>query len=144
VRGASRAVPGPPVRPSDELRTEVVERLHALTIAHPERTVHLAIDVAQHGPARPVRAVQAALTDLLQRGVVMHVGGGWRLPDGPEPVQLAVSTADHGAEAGGVVWLVLISGQMVLSVHGSEEGARARVAELDNFDAQIQRRRVER
>jgi hypothetical protein len=78
------------VRASDQLLTEVLARLRALALAHPERTVHLAIDVALHGPPRPVREVHAALEELRERREVMPVGGGWRLADGPEGVRLEV------------------------------------------------------
>jgi hypothetical protein len=76
--------------------------------------------------------VLATLEDLRERGGVVHVGGGWRLSDGHDP---ATSTR--------FVWLVLSRGAAVLSVHGTEEGARSRVAELDNFSAHVERRRVE-
>ncbi len=133
----------------DELRAEVLGRLRALAAAHPERTVHLTIDVARHGATLPVPSVLATLEDLRERGRVVHVGGGWRLPDGPEGVRLEVSVSPDGAAspdraaATRSVWLVLISGATVLSVHATEDGARARVAELDNFAAHVERHRVE-
>jgi hypothetical protein len=77
------------------LRAEVLERLRALAVAHPERTVHLAIDVAQHGPPRPVPEVHAALEELRERREVMPVGGGWRLADGPDGVWLEVRGVDQ-------------------------------------------------
>ena len=133
----------------DDLRAEILERLRALGVTHPERTVHLTIDIARHGAPLPVPTALATLEDLRERGAVVHVGGGWRLPDGPESVRLEVSvTADGAAPPDGAastraVWLVVIGGATVLSVHASQEGARARVAELDNFAAHIERRRVE-
>jgi hypothetical protein len=128
---------------------EVLRRLRALGVAHPERTVHLTIDVARHGAPLPVPSVLATLEHLLERGEVVHVGGGWRLPDGPESVRLEVSMSpgDHAAPDPAAsprsVWLVLIRSATVLSVHATEDGARTRVAELDNFAAHVERRRVE-
>jgi len=111
------------------LRTEVLDRLRALTVSRPERTVHLTIDVVRYGASLPVPAVLATLEDLWERGEVVQVGGGWRLPDG------VASTR--------AVWLVVIGDAAVHSVHESERGARARVAELDSFAARIERRPVE-
>jgi hypothetical protein len=133
----------------DELRPEVVRRLRAMGVAHPERTVHLAIDVARYGATLPVPSVLASLEALRDAGAVVPVGGGWRLADGPEPVRLEVSASADGAgppdpaPAAGSVWLVVIGTETVLSVHATEEGARARVAELDNFTAHVEQRPVE-
>lgn len=133
----------------DALREDVLGRLRALALAHPERTVHLTIDVARHGAPLPVPTVHATLEDLMDRGQVVHVGGGWRPADGPEPVRLEVSAPGDGAVAAGraapadTVWVVLISGGTVHSVHATEHGARARVAELDSFDAHVERRPLE-
>ena len=118
-----------------DLRAEVLDRLRALTVAHPERTVHLTIDVVRYGAPLPVAGVLATLEHLRASGAIVHAGGGWRLPE-------AASALD-GADGGGAVWLVVISGATVLSVHASQEGARARVAELDSFDAHVERRRLE-
>jgi hypothetical protein len=112
-----------------DLRTEVLDRLRALAVARPERTVHLTIDVVRYGASLPIPAVLATLESLRERGEVVHAGGGWRLPD--------------GAGSGRAVWLVLISDAVVHSIHSSERGARARAAELDNFDARVEQRRVE-
>ena len=133
----------------DDLRAEVLARLRALGVAHPERTVHLTIDIARHGAPLAVPTVLSTLENLRERGEVVHVGGGWRLSDGPESVRLEVSVSADGAAPPertaptGVVWIVVIGGATVLSVHASQEGARARVAELDNFAAHVERRRVE-
>jgi hypothetical protein len=116
----------------DDVRAEILERLRALGITHPERTVHLTIDIARHGAPLAVPTALATLEDLRERGAVVHVGGGWRLPDGPD-----------GVAATRAVWLVVSSGATVLSVHASQEGAHARVADLDNFAARVERRRVE-
>ena len=116
----------------DDLHGEVLQRLRALGVTHPERTVHLTIDIARHGAPLPVPTALATLEDLRERGAVVHVGGGWRLPDGPD-----------GGAATRAVWLVVLGGATVLSVHASQEGARSRVAELDNFAANVERRRVE-
>ncbi|MGE0029411.1 MAG: hypothetical protein AB7O78_02825 [Thermoleophilia bacterium] len=65
----------------DDLRAEILGRLRALAVVHPERTVHLTIDVARRGAVLPVPAVLATLEDLRARGEVVQLGGGWRLPD---------------------------------------------------------------
>lgn len=124
----------------DDVRREVLRRLRALEDVHPERTVHLTIDIARHGATLPVPRVLASLEDLRELGSVVQVGGGWRLQ--------AAAAANGGAPpdapaSTGAVWLVVIDGAAVLSAHASERGARARVAELDNFAARVERRLVE-
>lgn len=124
----------------DDLHHEVLRRLRALEVVHPERTAHLTLDIARHGAALPVPAVLATLEDLREHGRVAQVGGGWRLQaaataNGGAPPDRAVST--------GAVWLVVLDGAAVLSVHASEQGARARVADLDSFAARVERRPVE-
>jgi hypothetical protein len=112
-----------------DLHGEVLDRLQTLTVSRPDRAAHLAIDVVRYGPPLPVPAVLAALEDLRRRGEVVHAGGGWRLPD--------------EANAARAVWLVMIRDAAVHSVHASERSARARVAELDSFDAYVEQRPVE-
>jgi hypothetical protein len=124
----------------DGLHHEVLRRLRALGVVHPERTVHLTIDIAHHGAALPVQTVLGTLEDLREQGRVVRVGGGWCLADAPAANGAA---PPGGAASTGTVWLVVVGGATVLSVHASEAGARARVADLDNFAARVERRRVE-
>jgi hypothetical protein len=124
----------------DDLRQEVLRRLRALGVVHPERTVHLAIDIAHHGAALPVPAVLATREDLRERGRVVRVGGGWCVADAPAG-NGAVPTGAAGPTR--TLWLVGVGGGTGHSVHASEAGARARVAELDSSAAQVARRRLE-
>lgn len=75
-----------------DLHREVLHRLRQLDDAHPERTRHLAIDVAQHGAPLNIPAVQRALEDLWEARQVMHIGRGWRLPTPGVQVQLEVAS----------------------------------------------------
>ena len=77
---------------SAELRAEVLARLRELTTAHPDRTSHLAIDVAQRGQPLSIPAVQAALYHLWEHHQVVHTGRGWRL----RPDDAALTLEVHG------------------------------------------------
>ncbi|MGE0025726.1 MAG: hypothetical protein AB7O78_17745 [Thermoleophilia bacterium] len=74
--------------PSADLRAEILVRLRQLADAHPERSVHLAIDVAQHGRPLSIPACQVALEQLWEAKQVVHVGRGWRLP--PDGIQMEI------------------------------------------------------
>lgn len=76
---------------SADLRAEVLARLRALDDAHPERSAHLTIDVAQHGRPLSIPAVQVALDRLWTEHQVVRVGrAGWRTPPPGVEVQLEV------------------------------------------------------
>lgn len=72
--------------PTTDLRVEVLQRLRGLADAHPDRTSHLTIDVAQHGRPLNIPAVQVTLEELWVARQVLHVGRGWRLP--PDGLQI--------------------------------------------------------
>ena len=84
----------------DDLGEEVLRRLRALVEVHPERTVHLTIDIAGHGAGLPVPTVLATLEDLRDHGRVVRVGGGWCVADAPLGSAATVLSVD-ASEAGG-------------------------------------------
>lgn len=71
------------------MKREVLTRLRHLTTNRPDRTTHLAIDIAQHGAPLSIPAVQVALEQLWADHQVVHTGRGWRLPDS-DGVQLEI------------------------------------------------------
>lgn len=74
---------------SADLRIEVLDRLAALEVAHPERRSHMVIDVAMRGEYRSISAVLRALDELWEQGRVDRVGErGWRVRPAGVEVQL--------------------------------------------------------